>query len=65
MPTYEFRCNECGHTFSVITNWSKKGEVTCPSCQAQDLKELFGNYRFCTTGGSTNGSGCTSSSGFS
>ncbi|HLT58152.1 MAG: zinc ribbon domain-containing protein [Limnochordales bacterium] len=67
MPNYAFRCNGCGHEFEVQTSWSAKADVVCPECGAGDLKELFGRYRFLTTGGSSGGStggGSVQGSGF-
>jgi len=55
MPSYAFRCARCGHEFEVQTSWSAKKDVVCPSCGANDLKELFGRYRFMTGAGSSGG----------
>lgn len=58
MPTYDFQCKACGHSFSVTTSWARKQETRCPACQSQELKELFGNYRVATGGLTVGGAGC-------
>jgi putative FmdB family regulatory protein len=58
MPTYEFQCQTCGHSFSVITSWARKKETQCPACGGQELQELFGNYRVGTLSGSNGGGAC-------
>jgi len=59
MPVYVFRCDGCGHEFSVLTSWSKKGEVTCPQCGGSQLREQFGQYSV----GAITGNGSASSLG--
>lgn len=56
MPVYVFRCEGCGHEFSLLTSWSKKAEATCPECGGSQLVEQFGQYRFAAGGGTSSGS---------
>lgn len=42
MPTYEYRCKDCGHTFDVAQAFSDDALTTCPECQGT-LKKVFGN----------------------
>lgn len=42
MPTYEYRCKDCGHTFDAVQAFSDDALTTCPECGGA-LKKLFGN----------------------
>ncbi|MGI6143355.1 MAG: FmdB family zinc ribbon protein [bacterium] len=44
MPLYEFTCGQCGHSFTVLTSWQKKGEASCPRCGSSDLEEVLGGF---------------------
>lgn len=41
MPTYDYRCKECGHTFEEFQSISAEPLVTCPSCGKPGLKRLL------------------------
>lgn len=32
MPTYDYRCDACGHTFSRLQRWSDAPVERCPKC---------------------------------
>jgi putative FmdB family regulatory protein len=32
VPLYEYRCNNCGHTFEKIQSFSAPEEKECPAC---------------------------------
>ena len=32
MPTYDFRCKDCGHRFEVTRSFTENGIPACPSC---------------------------------
>lgn len=32
LPLYDFRCRECGHAFTELVTWERRGEVRCPEC---------------------------------
>lgn len=51
VAVYVFRCQGCRHEFSVMTAWSKKGDVVCPQCGGSQLDEQFGQYRIAAVGG--------------
>lgn len=34
MPTYEYECPKCGHTFDVFQKMSDKPSAKCPKCRA-------------------------------
>ncbi|WCO65947.1 zinc ribbon domain-containing protein [Iamia majanohamensis] len=42
MPTYEYRCKDCGHTFDAYQSFTDDALTECPECHGA-LKKLFGN----------------------
>jgi putative FmdB family regulatory protein len=40
MPTYEYECKSCGHSFDVFQNMSDPPLKTCPQC-GSDLRRLI------------------------
>jgi putative FmdB family regulatory protein len=40
MPTYEYRCRNCGHTFDVIQAMSEETLTVCPVCGGE-LRKVF------------------------
>lgn len=42
MPTYEYRCKDCSHTFDAYQAFTEDALTECPEC-AGGLKKLFGN----------------------
>jgi putative FmdB family regulatory protein len=42
MPTYEYRCKDCGHTFDAYQSFTDDALTECPECTGA-LKKLFGN----------------------
>jgi len=51
MPTYEFRCGECGNKFTVMVSISDKEKLTCPSCSSKKIEQLFTGCQVRTSGG--------------
>ncbi len=41
MPTYEYKCEKCGHGFEHFQNMSDKRLSKCPKCRGK-LKRLLG-----------------------
>ena len=43
MPTYEYKCLECGKSFSLVLFISEhdKVEVKCPECSSKSVKQLM------------------------
>jgi putative FmdB family regulatory protein len=43
MPTYEYHCEACKHTFSVIQTLAEheKEKPICPKCEEKDVKRLI------------------------
>jgi len=42
MPTYEYRCNKCGHEFETFQPMTAGALKKCPACGKLSLKRLIG-----------------------
>ncbi len=42
MPTYDYRCDGCGHEFERFQSMTAKVLRTCPECGERKLKRLIG-----------------------
>jgi putative FmdB family regulatory protein len=42
MPTYEYECDACGHTFDEFQYFSDEPLTKCPECKKKKLRRLFG-----------------------
>lgn len=42
MPTYEYECEGCGHTFDELQGFSDPPLTKCPKCKKKKLRRLFG-----------------------
>lgn len=42
MPTYEYECDACGHTFEEFQSMSDAVLTKCPQCKRKKLKRLIG-----------------------
>ena len=42
MPTYEYRCDDCGHEFEEFQSITAKPLRECPSCEKKKVKRLIG-----------------------
>ena len=42
MPTYDYECNACGHTFELFQGINDPHKRKCPECGKLRLKRLFG-----------------------
>jgi putative FmdB family regulatory protein len=40
MPTYEYACRSCGHTFEIVQSMSDDTLTTCPKCEGE-LRKIF------------------------
>ncbi|MEE2936668.1 MAG: FmdB family zinc ribbon protein [Planctomycetota bacterium] len=43
MPTYDYECDACGHTFELFQNINDSVKRKCPECKKNKLKRLFGS----------------------
>ena len=42
MPTYEYKCSACGHSFEELQSFSEPPLTKCPKCKKKKLARLFG-----------------------
>ena len=42
MPTYDYRCNNCGHEFELFQSMSASIKKKCPACKKMTLERLIG-----------------------
>ncbi len=42
MPTYDYRCTACGHTWELFQSMSAKHEKKCPKCGKAKAERLIG-----------------------
>ena len=40
MPTYEYRCRDCGHSFDIVQKMSDETLTHCPECGGR-LRKVF------------------------
>ncbi len=43
MPTYEYRCANCGHELEAVQSFSDAALTECPQCGEPALRKMFGN----------------------
>ena len=41
MPTYGYRCGDCGHQFEIVQRISEEPLTSCPKCQGKLSKVLY------------------------
>lgn len=42
MPTYDYECDNCGHTFELFQGINEPHKKKCPECGKMKLRRLFG-----------------------
>jgi putative FmdB family regulatory protein len=42
MPTYDYQCDACGHSFELFQQISESPKKKCPDCKKPKLRRLFG-----------------------
>jgi putative FmdB family regulatory protein len=63
MPVYEFICTDCGKPFEeLVLSASNINEVTCPTCQSQNILKKISIFASKPSGGGTYSFGSASSS---
>ncbi|GAB2970459.1 FmdB family zinc ribbon protein [Nocardioides montaniterrae] len=40
MPTYQYRCADCGHFFEIVQSFSDDSLTVCPECEGT-LRKVF------------------------
>jgi putative FmdB family regulatory protein len=51
MPTYEYRCNECGHELEAFQKITEPALKLCPNCNKEALERLISGGNFVLKGG--------------
>lgn len=51
MPTYEYACRACGHTFEEIQKISEPAIDVCPKCGQRQAQRLISQGNFILKGG--------------
>ena len=41
MPTYQYRCRECGDDLEVVQSFTDDPLTKCPSCKKKALRKVF------------------------
>lgn len=42
MPTYDYRCSKCSHTFETLQSIVAMKLIRCPACSQDALERQFG-----------------------
>jgi len=42
MPTYDYRCDQCGHTLELFQSITESAKKKCPACKKLKLKRIIG-----------------------
>jgi putative FmdB family regulatory protein len=46
MPTYEYRCPDCGHEFELFQRMSDEAKADCPACGKPATRRMSGGAGF-------------------
>jgi putative FmdB family regulatory protein len=51
MPTYDFHCEKCKISFSLILSFSEyeKRKYSCPKCKSKKLRQLITSFQTVTS----------------
>ncbi|GLI54262.1 MULTISPECIES: FmdB family zinc ribbon protein [Thermodesulfovibrio] len=51
MPIYEFKCMNCGKTFTVkmTVMEMEKSKITCPKCGSENVKKVISQFSTITS----------------
>ena len=41
MPSYDYKCSNCGHELEIFHSITEGGRKRCPKCKKQTLKRLI------------------------
>ena len=42
MPTYDYSCDACDHSFEIFESITAQPQTKCPKCKKKKLRRLFG-----------------------
>jgi len=66
MPIYEYRCKDCGNSFSRLQKIGASADgVKCPKCAGEKVERLFSSFASRSSGDAPPPSAHTCGSGFS
>ena len=58
MPTYEFKCKNCGNQFEANMSIDAKKDTKCPRCKSGELNQLIGKISIIKSSPKSCGPGC-------
>lgn len=58
MPLYDYRCEDCAHTFEADRPISRRDDAECPQCGARKVKRLVRGVGVLGGLGATRSAGC-------
>ncbi len=61
VPSYDFRCDDCGEEFTVFVAISKKDEVQCADCGGDEVRQLVTTFYHSGSSSGESGASCTRS----
>ncbi|MCF8009783.1 MAG: zinc ribbon domain-containing protein [Clostridiales bacterium] len=41
MPSYDYKCKNCGQKFCVIVSIEDREKVTCPECKSKNVTQII------------------------
>lgn len=46
MPVYEYKCDKCGETFSLVMGIKEKdkAKIECPKCGSDKVKPVYSTF---------------------
>lgn len=64
MPVYEYKCNDCGHKFSLLRGINDTSKIICTSCSSENTEKMISLFsRKPSPGKGAGSSGCAPSGG--
>jgi putative FmdB family regulatory protein len=64
MPIYEYVCEACEQSFEkLVRSSTKQSDITCPSCESQDVRKKMSSFASKVAGGASISSSSSASSG--
>lgn len=47
MPLYDYKCKNCGESFSLVMSMSEKEKTTkvkCPKCESENVTQIYSSF---------------------
>ena len=65
MPIYEYRCKDCGNSFSRLQKIGAGSDgVKCPACDGDNIERLLSSFASTSSGNAPSPSAHTCGAGF-